>query len=334
MCGLTGIAGNQIYKGDLAVFQDLLYLSAFRGKHSTGVAAIKNKGRVLKLHKHAITPAEFIQNYGGEKGYLSDSYYDIFIGHARWATAGAVTEANAHPFETAKYVGAHNGTLCDRRFLSDRSGKTDSELMFQEMDEKGIVETLSSLSVASAWAVSIWDKKTGKLWLGRNAKRPLYVAFVKRWGMMFWSSELEMLRFVESREDEKTWGLEFECFSLRPNHLYEIDVNKIDGKNWSPWKVHELPAKTTSITTVPKAGTTDLTERKSVVDETFDDGIDWSQVMGGHFEDFENQYVWDRKLNCYVPAKKDRQSAVADLLDEVEADIKESMRSEAKSILI
>lgn len=324
MCGLTGIAGRGIYKGDLTLFQELMYLSAFRGKDSTGVAAIKTRDKYIKIVKDAVAPADFLTAYGGEKGFLNDTYYDIMMGHSRWATKGVVNRQNAHPFQTSKYVGAHNGTLVERRFLDLTGKKTDSELMFEEMNERGIVETLSSLSPASAWAVSIFDRVTGKLWLGRNAKRGLYVAFLRNADVMFWSSELTMLHFVENRDRDYGW-YHFDCYKLTPGVLYEIDVAKIKNKCHNPWIAHTIKSTFQTVPEVPKTSA--------------NDDIDWGNVMGGHFDenDIEGQYVWDKDKNHYVPAfQKDRSSKISELLDEVDADIKESMRAEQeqKSLLI
>lgn len=302
MCGLSGVAGRDLYPMDLDFFKDLLYLSAFRGRDSTGVAAIRTKKNAITLRKHDVEPGEFISAYGSKNGYLSDSRCDIMMGHARWATMGLVNEANAHPFETSKYVGAHNGTLVETRFRDP--DKTDSEMLFLEMDQRGIVETLTGLSRASAWAVSIYDKVTKKLWLGRNDKRTLYVGFDDSAGVMFWSSELEMLHFVMRREGRATLS----CFSLRPNFLYEINIPDIKRGVHAPWISHEVPPGTYM---PPVSNSSKFFSSSSL----------------SHWDDIENSYEWDVAAGAYV-SKEKKKSKVGMLLDEIEEDIESSRKEE------
>lgn len=305
MCGLSGVAGRDLYPMDLDFFKDLLYLSAFRGRDSTGVAAIRTKKNAITLHKHDIEPGEFISAYGSKNGYLSDSRNDIMMGHARWATMGAINEANAHPFETQKYVGAHNGTLVENRFRDP--DKTDSEMLFLEMDQRGIVETLTGLSRASAWAVSIYDKATKKLWLGRNDKRTLYVGFDDSAGVMFWSSELEMLHFVMRREGRATLS----CFSLRPNFLYEIAIPDIKRGVHAPWISHEVP---------PGAYMPPVSNSAKF----------FSSSSLSHWDDIENSYKWDHDAKTYVTKSASQKSNVAKLLDEIEEDVESSRKEESR----
>src|SRR5688500_10407625 len=87
MCGIVGYVGKQ--KAAPLIIEGLKRLE-YRGYDSAGVAILQNgafdvvkkTGRAADLEKDAGTSR------------LSGSYV---VGHARWATHGGVTDANAHP---------------------------------------------------------------------------------------------------------------------------------------------------------------------------------------------------------------------------------------------
>jgi glucosamine--fructose-6-phosphate aminotransferase (isomerizing) len=126
MCGIVGIAGAR----DVApVLVEALRRLEYRGYDSAGIATLV-EGRIErrrspgKLGKLGAVLRQ--QPLPGRTG----------IGHTRWATHGAPTEANAHPHATARVAIVHNGIIENFRELKAElaakghifESQTDSEV--------------------------------------------------------------------------------------------------------------------------------------------------------------------------------------------------------------
>lgn len=222
MCGLCGIAGRGITSKDLDIFQNLLTVCSVRGQEGTGVAAIDTLNNSIRIEKSIWNSGVFLieQENKRRRGIFGSLRPDIYVGHCRAPTTGDVTISNTHPFDTGRYVSAHNGTLVSGRF--NKSSKTDSQLLFEEMEGKSIVDSLQGLSSFDAFAVSIYDKKFKKLHLSRNKRRPLSFVVLKDRAVVYWASELSMLRFVLDREGEK-----YNPWQIMEDTVVSFDVTKI-----------------------------------------------------------------------------------------------------------
>lgn len=222
MCGICGIAGPSITEQDLKVFKDLLYVSALRGDHSTGVAAIKTgEDWGARIRKDVVSSDYFLwEDEISKSPIISGTHHHIFMGHCRHATAGDITAENSHPFETETLIGTHNGTLDDVEFWD--KVKTDSELMFQKMDSHGVIPVLDELDAASAFAVAVWLKGTDSLILSRNEHRPLHIALNKDRGVLYYASEAEMLTLCLNRR-----SIRHDLYTLLPYKLYEFSMEWI-----------------------------------------------------------------------------------------------------------
>lgn len=112
MCGAIGLIFERC-RGDLGLIAaDLLKMLEYRGYDSTG-AAIQGAGESVWLAKGVGAPSRMVHKLG-----IVDRGGQIFCGQVRWATFGAVDEANSQPHEVAckcHLYGAHNGnvTNCD-----------------------------------------------------------------------------------------------------------------------------------------------------------------------------------------------------------------------------
>lgn len=264
MCGLVGVAGD-LNIADRTNFKTLLYISISRGRDSTGVAAIGTQKGVKKerieIVKEAVPSYQYIEIENRKRWSLVFDRYDadILMGHVRWATVGRVDRHNAHPFSKKHLIGAHNGTLLNPEF-HDKSGKTDSELMFEKMDAEGIVDTLEELSPKSAYAVTIFEKGSRKLYFSRNTLRSLWVGIHKSRDVIYWASEQRFLDFLEEDMD---------IYYFSPYRVYEVDLSDIKAGNAAPWNVYKLSDK--SKETDPYEG------KKSVVayGGAYGDYYDW-----------------------------------------------------------
>ena len=130
MCGIVGFTGNK--KAAPVLFAGLKKLE-YRGYDSSGAATIfegkvhvvKTVGRVRDLE---------VKSEGG--ALLPGS---VGIGHTRWATHGAPSDANAHPMVSNKgvFTLVHNGIVENYAVIKDDlikngtvfSSETDSEVV-------------------------------------------------------------------------------------------------------------------------------------------------------------------------------------------------------------
>jgi glutamine---fructose-6-phosphate transaminase (isomerizing) len=112
MCGVIGLIYEKA-RGDLGrVSAELLKTLEYRGYDSTG-AAIQGEGQEVTLVKGVGAPSVMVHRLG-----IVDMAGQILCGQVRWATFGAVTDANSQPHvvRCKTYIyGAHNGnvTNCD-----------------------------------------------------------------------------------------------------------------------------------------------------------------------------------------------------------------------------
>ncbi len=128
MCGIMGYVGPQ-QAGPILV--DGLKRLEYRGYDSAGIAVINGDIRVQKA-EGKIAKLEALLEGDQPDGHIG-------IGHTRWATHGAPTDANAHPHTdpSGEFVVVHNGIIENfqdiRRELAalgaEFASDTDSELL-------------------------------------------------------------------------------------------------------------------------------------------------------------------------------------------------------------
>jgi glucosamine--fructose-6-phosphate aminotransferase (isomerizing) len=131
MCGIIGYVGADEV---VPVILDGLRRLEYRGYDSAGMAVIGDDGI------HILRAAGKLRNLE-QRAYHEPLYGTTGVGHTRWATHGAPTEANAHPQVDAdgEIAVVHNGILENyaalRRELVDAgvelASDTDTELIAQ-----------------------------------------------------------------------------------------------------------------------------------------------------------------------------------------------------------
>jgi hypothetical protein len=226
--------------------RELAYISGLRGTDGSGVCqglATKKKFHfTLEKSKQDIT--YFIwYNDNHEKGndkILSDYTCNFIMGHVRSATKGNVTDANAHPFDTGRYISAHNGTLYDKKYQHNE--KTDSEMMFEDVEQRGLFNTLRDVDKDSAWAVVSFDKTAKELSFATNGKRPLVYCFLKKRRVFFWASERRQLDFILAGVQEKS-----EIFRFTDDMLYTFRPDDVEAGHVPKWSLRKIskPVETT-----------------------------------------------------------------------------------------
>jgi glucosamine--fructose-6-phosphate aminotransferase (isomerizing) len=146
MCGIVGYVGP---KSTVDVLLGGLKRLEYRGYDSAGVSVINEKG-VLENRKKSGKLSILVDDIG--KSPLGESH--IGIGHTRWATHGAPTDANAHPHlggGDQKLSLIHNGII-------ENFAELKAELL-----EQGTVFTSETDSEVAAHLVAVEYKKSGNL---------------------------------------------------------------------------------------------------------------------------------------------------------------------------
>ena len=192
MCGIVGILGHEPVAPLLV---DALKRLEYRGYDSAGVATLE-EGRLDrrraagKLTNLAARLAD--APLSGQSG----------IGHTRWATHGAPTEANAHPHATDRVAVVHNGIIENFQALQDEvraagyvlDSDTDTEVIAHlvtiGLDEglsprDAMARTLKKLT--GAFALAVLFAGEDDLMIGARLGSPLAVGHGK--GEMYLGSD-------------------------------------------------------------------------------------------------------------------------------------------------
>ncbi len=132
MCGIIGYIGSQDPK---ELLLDGLRRLEYRGYDSAGIAVLE--GNHVQLHRCE-------GRIQGLEDRLKNQHFDgsLGIGHTRWATHGAPTEANAHPHRVGHITLVHNGIIENYMELRSHimglgrtlSSETDSEIVAHLFD--------------------------------------------------------------------------------------------------------------------------------------------------------------------------------------------------------
>lgn len=250
MCGLFGMQGPGFLLKDFKILKDLGIFSQARGLDGAGVYQVKstqsNKGwlnheDLYKTYTNFSSLYTDIEDNRYKKGHSELKYLfnntqaDLVMCHVRAATQGSIQDHNAHPFNFSNIVGAHNGTLRDKKY--DDKNKTDSELMFADINNRGLVPVLKELDKYSAYAITMYDRRDRCLYFARNGERTLSFAFLEDRSVMYWASEGEMLKYALGRAGEKAHH-----FNLRPFKILKVYAGDITRYNIekNPGGIHQF----------------------------------------------------------------------------------------------
>jgi len=182
MCGIVGIAGAR----DVApVILEALKRLEYRGYDSAGIATLEG-GAIARRR----APGK-LKNLGAVLD-TAPLHGVTGIGHTRWATHGAPTEANAHPHASAAVAIVHNGIIENFRELKAEleakghvfESQTDSEvaahLVTQLLREGLPPDAAAKQAVArltGAYSIAMIFKDHDGLLIGARKGSPLAVGY-------------------------------------------------------------------------------------------------------------------------------------------------------------
>ena len=222
MCGLVGIYSSNMLGKHKEALAALLYLDTWRGRDSTGVAAIRQNADTAIL-KSTVPGYEFVEGPKLDNHLRLNDF--CWIGHNRYGTVGRNIKTNAHPFEildddgSCILVGAHNGTLKNKHVLMDHAKfGTDSEALYNHIANTSLEETLPLIE--GAWALTYYDHIAEELRFIRNKERPLFYAYEEGKKTLIWASEMWMIRVSCSRAGIKLE--EDKVYSFAEDTLYSF----------------------------------------------------------------------------------------------------------------
>jgi asparagine synthetase B (glutamine-hydrolysing) len=174
--------------------------------------------------------------------------HDTLIGHTRYATTGAVTIANAHPFSLGTLTGAHNGMVTNHDELNRRyrPAPVDSIHLLRALDEG---TPLDEVCAYGAVTFAYHDDET-RIYLGRFNGGSLAVAKLKRGGTVYASTSEALTIALAIAGLDYT---EYECkdgalYTLFDGRMYETEFaldcapafltsrrSVSHSANWSQW---------------------------------------------------------------------------------------------------
>lgn len=231
------------------MFFDALFVDTLRGDDSTGMIYIENDSSfgIMKTAESAATAAAVMQASDHVKTMWGSG--KAYIGHNRKKTVGAVSDETAHPFVVdGKFAMVHNGTLNFHKELADTVVDSEaltihlSKVLNKDYTKEKLEEALGK--VRGAYAIAAFNQDTNKIYLTRNAERPL--AIIELDDCYLWGSEGAMIWWLAARQNYNL--KDRQVIFIPENQLVTIDLetNKMEREDYVPKKA--TPPITSKVT--------------------------------------------------------------------------------------
>ena len=155
MCGIVGYTGM---RSAAEVLMNGLTTLEYRGYDSAGITVIENAAvRTVKTKGRLADLAEKLDSQGIPDGHVG-------IGHTRWATHGAPSDANSHPHCTQRLALVHNGIIENYREIGARleaggyrfQSQTDTEAAAALIDSLYDGDALQAMRATFAQMEGSW----------------------------------------------------------------------------------------------------------------------------------------------------------------------------------
>jgi glucosamine 6-phosphate synthetase-like amidotransferase/phosphosugar isomerase protein/rubredoxin len=230
MCGLYGFITSENKNDSLLtesqklqkhrILEGLMVCNASRGTDSTGIATLikSNEKTIWKLLKDTEPSTTFVGN--NELQELLRHNPQVVLGHTRFATTGAVTPRNAHPFKWGKIIGTHNGMVSNHAEI-DNKVDVDSEVIFKLLNKHNNKFNKVFKRLSGQFAI-VWTnlEEENVVYLVRE-DNPLSVAVVPSLKTLFWTSEAIHLVGILTAVLGGT--AKYQIFTPKKEVVYRID---------------------------------------------------------------------------------------------------------------
>jgi len=229
MCGLCGyithkdakLTPKQLKQRE-GILKGLMLAMQERGTHSTGIGVIvpDKKEEKFCIYKRALSAKQLTET--DDFDTVMKWKPRVVLAHTRFATIGAITDNNAHPFKEGTIMGTHNGHVTNWRSICDEEAEVDSQAIFQALNEAENDFKTALKRLDGAFAITWIDlRDTSKLYLVKQTN-PLYLIKVNELQTYFWASTQLALESVIGTifdmKDKSIWTPKYE-------HVYEFSDN-------------------------------------------------------------------------------------------------------------
>lgn len=252
MCGIVGfscLSQHGFSKKQEDVLWQLLKVGELRGDDSTGLIYVENDAGFGIMKEAQSASWASYDMFRNKMVSQSLRFGKAYIGHNRKATVGKVKDDTAHPFVVDEtFAMVHNGTLYNHGKL--KQTEVDSEalahhlkpILTGNLSDEDLNEEMGKID--GAYAVAAFSQETNKVYLVRNAQRPLDL--VELPDGFAWASEGLMLAWILQRNGydlSKCKGR-----AIKEHTIVEIDLktNKITEREYSPKKATSGTSSTTT----------------------------------------------------------------------------------------
>lgn len=224
MCAISGFLGKSD-KNTARMLQHLSFFGEERGRHSSGIAifqdGIKDKDYTGFMVKDTVAGSEMYKKHA-VKSLIQDNNDTIILQHNRWATHGAITQENAHPFVNGEWLFTHNGVISNFNELqkaNDTKFQVDSQIIGHLLNKYQSKERVFSKKLRGSFVIPFINRrKPFELYIMVH-DNPVSVATKYDGSQLFYASlgdYLEDSLLLNDIDDE------YEVFKLKDNTLYQF----------------------------------------------------------------------------------------------------------------